>query len=188
MLLTVATIAGYLLICVWLTAPNKPSSTANPKDKGTVSTTPWIFWVIMMANGFQVLMTTKRVLVIDDEPDVRAVVSACFEDIAGWHVTTADSGHAGLEKVNANPPDAIVVDMMMPGMDGLAFLRALRAQPKGAAIPVVLLTAKVNLNQATIEQELDVKGIISKPFDALLLSEQVATFLGWSTDTEMISG
>ncbi len=141
----------------------------------------------MMANGFQMLMT-KRVLVIDDEPDVRAVVSACFEDIAGWHVTTADSGQAGLDTVNANPPDAIVVDMMMPGMDGLAFVRALRAQPMGASIPVVLLTAKVNLNQSTIERELDVKGIIAKPFDALLLSEQVANFLGWSTETDLISG
>ncbi len=129
-------------------------------------------------------MTTKRVLVIDDEPDVRAVVSACFEDIAGWLVTTADSGQSALEKVIVDPPDAIVVDMMMPGMDGLAFIRALRDHPKGASIPVVLLTAKVNLNQATIDQELAVKGIISKPFDALRLSDQVANFLGWTTNTD----
>lgn len=124
-------------------------------------------------------MPTRRVLVIDDEADVRAVVQGCLEEIAGWNVTTAVSGQEGLIKVAADPPDAILLDVMMPGMDGFAFLKALRTQPEGVLIPVVLLTAKTNLTQASQSVDLDVKGIIPKPFDPFLLSEQCASFLGW---------
>lgn len=124
-------------------------------------------------------MATKRVLIIDDEPDVRAVVQACLEDIAGWDVVTAASGQEGLVKVMAEQPDGIVLDIMMPEMDGFTFLRQLRNRPEGRLIPVVLLTAKVNLSEPQVLFELGIKGIICKPFDPFMLAEQVAEFLGW---------
>jgi CheY-like chemotaxis protein len=80
---------------------------------------------------------------IDDEPDVQAVVRGCLEDIGGWEVISAASGREGLVQMMAHSPDAIVLDMMMPEMDGLAFLKALNTNPLLCPTPVVFLTAKV---------------------------------------------
>lgn len=132
-----------------------------------------------MFNESILSMSTKRVLIIDDEPDIREIIQACFEDIAGWYVITAASGQEGLAKVMAEKPDAIVLDLMMPGMDGFAFLRKLRSRPEGQSIPVVLLTAKVKFADPQVLFYLSIKGIISKPFDPFVLTEQVASFLGW---------
>lgn len=127
-------------------------------------------------------MATKRVLIIDDEADVRAVVRGCLEDIAGWEVVTAESGKEGLLKVITDAPDAIMLDVMMPGMDGLAFLSALKNYTKEVSISVVLLTAKINLIDSDDLSELNVKGIITKPFDPFLLVEQFANFLDWEVE------
>ena len=124
-------------------------------------------------------MATKRVLIIDDEPDVRAIIQGCLEDIAGWDVIAAASGQEGLEKAVTDKPDAIVLDVMMPGMDGLTFLKKLRDQPEGKSIPTVLLTAKVNFTDSEMLSELDIEGVISKPFDPFILTEQIAAFLDW---------
>lgn len=123
-------------------------------------------------------MATKRVLIIDDEADVRTVVRGCLEDIAGWEVMTADSGKEGLAKVLMDSPDAILLDVMMPGMNGLEFLFALRKYAKEANLPVVLLTAKINLTTDQLA-DLNVKGMIAKPFDPFRLVDQFADFLGW---------
>ncbi|XWK91288.1 MAG: response regulator [Phormidium sp.] len=127
-------------------------------------------------------MATKRVLIIDDEPDVREVVQGCLEDVAGWDVVPAASGAEGLAKVRVDRPDAIVLDVMMPGMDGFSFLRELRTRPEGRSIPVILLTAKVNPTDPQVLFELSIKGIIAKPFDPFMLTEQIADFLGWEME------
>lgn len=127
-------------------------------------------------------MSTKRVLVIDDEVDVRTVVQRCLEDLAGWEVMTAASGQEGLVQVVADPPDAILLDIMMPEMNGIDFLQALRTQPEGLSVPVVLLTAKVSLTQDSTFPPLDVEGIIHKPFDPFRLVEQISNFLGWTME------
>ncbi|MBD1909348.1 MULTISPECIES: response regulator [unclassified Leptolyngbya] len=128
-------------------------------------------------------MATKRVLVIDDEADVRAVVQGCLEDIAGWNVVTAASGFEGLQRVLIEQPDAIVLDVMMPGMDGFAFLQALHSQAQDRCIPVILLTAKINLDYTPTPSVLSIKGIISKPFDPFILAEQVASILNWQMES-----
>jgi CheY-like chemotaxis protein len=122
----------------------------------------------------------KRVLVIDDEAAVREVVQGCLEEMAGWEVLTASSGYEGLLKASAESPDAIVVDVMMPGMDGLTFLQRLRADLITQPIPVVLLTAKSDLTTAQQVLHLGVAGAIGKPFDPILLCTQIANALGWS--------
>ncbi len=127
-------------------------------------------------------MATKRVLIIDDEADVRAVVRGCLEDVAGWEVVTADSGKEGLVKVITDSPDAVMLDVMMPGMDGIAFLSALRNYAKEGTLPVVLLTAKINLTESEELADLNVKGVIAKPFDPFLLVEQFANLLGWEVE------
>ncbi|HEY9834357.1 MAG TPA: response regulator [Stenomitos sp.] len=129
-------------------------------------------------------MLSKRILVIDDEDVIQEVVQGCFEDVAGWEVLLASSGQEGLEQVVAEQPDAIVLDEMMPGMDGIAFLKQLRANDDTPSIPVVLLTAKVDLADPQLLQELGVVDAIAKPFDAIALVERVAEVLGWAFAAE----
>lgn len=127
-------------------------------------------------------MPTRRVLVIDDDEAVREVVQGCFEDIAGWEVLTASSGQEGLEHAVAEQPDAIVLDMMMPEMTGIMFLRAMSDYPTLDSIPVVLLTARVDLTDPDTFPMMGVRGAITKPFDPFVLVKQVAAFLDWEVE------
>ncbi len=88
-------------------------------------------------------MAPRRVLLIDDEDDVRELAQISLEMVANWHVTTARSGAEGLVLAASNRPDAIVLDVLMPGMDGSVTFGHLQANPATRHIPVVLLTAKV---------------------------------------------
>ena len=85
----------------------------------------------------QVAMTTKLVLLIDDEAHVREVVEACLKDLGGWNVQSVASAHEGLDKLVVLQPDAIILALSTTGMDGFMFLRQLRANPLTQSIPVV---------------------------------------------------
>jgi CheY-like chemotaxis protein len=122
---------------------------------------------------------SKKVLIIDDETHVREVIQICLEVFTGWTVTIEESAEDGLIVVSADPPDAIVLDVMLPGMSGLAFLRLLRSSPNTQSIPVVLLTARADLIEPDHLSRLDVSGGITKPFDATQLHQQIAQILAW---------
>ena len=85
----------------------------------------------------------KRILVVDDEPDVRNFLAACIED-AGFQVETAFDGVDALEKVEANPPDLMTLDMVMPRKSGIKVIRTLRENEKYARLPVIVITAHAN--------------------------------------------
>src|ERR1051326_1787422 len=87
-------------------------------------------------------MAARRLLLIDDEDDVREVARLSLELVARWEVVTASSGAEGIERAVVEQPDAILLDVMMPGMDGAATYAHLRSNPATREIPVVLLTAK----------------------------------------------
>lgn len=123
---------------------------------------------------------TRRILMIDDEPDIREVAQTGLEVIGGWEVDTAGCGPTGLQMAEADPPDAILLDMMMPEMDGSEVFRQLRADVATSAIPVVFLTAKVQANDHRHFQDLGAEGVIAKPFDPLTLADQVSELLGWA--------
>ena len=125
-------------------------------------------------------MTPKRVLVIDDEDDIREVAKVSLEMVGGWETLTARSGSEGLEKARSEQPDAILLDVMMPDMDGPATFRRLQADDTIRHIPVILLTAKVQANDRRRFAELGVKGVIAKPFDPLGLPREVSEVMGWS--------
>ncbi len=125
-------------------------------------------------------MGIKRILIIDDEDDIREVAQLTLEAVGGWQVFTADSGRAGLEKAEVEQPDAILLDVMMPEMDGIATFNKLKANPHTQNIPVILLTAKVQSSDHRRFAELGITGIVPKPFDPMSLTEQVAEVLGWS--------
>lgn len=119
----------------------------------------------------------RRILFVDDEFDVRRVVQTCLEKIAHWTVLVAESGEEGLEKARTERPDAIVLDVMMPEMDGYQFLKALLVQPETRSIPVVLLTAKADSLDVRQYEALGIKGLIPKPFNPLTLHREIAACL-----------
>jgi CheY-like chemotaxis protein len=121
----------------------------------------------------------KHILFVDDEANVRAVVKVCLESLAEWQVSLASSGREGLAIAETKQPDAILLDVMMPEMDGVTFLKHLRSTPQIHPIPVVLLTAKASFIDPQVYSSLGAQGAISKPFDPLLLASQISEALGW---------
>lgn len=123
-------------------------------------------------------MTTRRVLLIDDEADIREVAQLSLEIVARWDVRTAGSGPEGLERAAAEQPDAILLDVMMPDMDGRTTYRLLQANPSTQHIPVILLTACLLPGDPLCQQ---VVAVIPKPFDPLRLASQIQKHLGWTS-------
>ena len=123
---------------------------------------------------------SRRILIVDDEDDIREVAQMSLEMVAGWEVIPARSGEEGLTLAAAHVPDAILLDVMMPGMDGPATALRLREDARTAGIPVVLLTAKVQAADRKRFEGLGVAGVLSKPFDPMELANQVSSALGWA--------
>ncbi|MBN3880148.1 MAG: response regulator [Nostoc sp.] len=130
------------------------------------------------------ISASKRILLIDDEPDLQRVVQTCLEKLTQWTVIIAASGEEGLLKAIAEQPDGIVLDIMMPDMDGYMFLDALWAKPETQSIPVVFLTAQAELPKPQQYEARGVKGTIAKPFEPLTLHQAIAAALGWNLDTQ----
>jgi CheY-like chemotaxis protein len=126
-------------------------------------------------------MSAKRILVVDNEEYIREVAQICLETVAGWHVLTASSGQEGLASAETEQPDAILLDVMMPDMDGVTTFQRLQENSATRHIPVILLTAKVQASDRRRYDNLGITGLIPKPFDPLQLAHQVATALGWDS-------
>jgi CheY-like chemotaxis protein len=124
----------------------------------------------------------KRVLVIDDKAQIRELVQICLEFFGGWKVQVAASGREGLTKAMQELPDAIVLDVMMPDMNGISVLKQLRANSATQLIPVVLLTAEVDLIEPLMIEKLDVAGVIAKPFASVTLSKQLSKMFNWDDE------
>ncbi len=120
-----------------------------------------------------------RVVVIDDDPDLRNLIKLTLEFTAGWQVTAAPDGASGIETAGAMQPDLIVVDLMMPGMDGYEVCRRLKAQENTKHIPLVMLTARKELNEGQLK-EAGAAGVVFKPFDPEQLAERVLELIGAS--------
>lgn len=124
-------------------------------------------------------MSPKQILMIDDEADIQTVASIGLAMVNDWHVLTASSGQEGLKQAERHHPDAILLDVMMPDMDGVATLSALRANAQTRDIPIVFLTAKAKAVDRQRFYELGAQGVINKPFDPITLASQIAGFLNW---------
>ena len=124
-------------------------------------------------------MCSKSILLIDDEPRLASVIAVCLESFKQWKVRMANSGEEGLSLVESVHPDAILLDVMMPVMDGIAVFQKLQENPDTRDIPVILLTAKVQTSDRLRFANLGVAGLIAKPFEPLKLADQVAQIVGW---------
>lgn len=121
----------------------------------------------------------RRILIIDDEDDIREVAALSLEATAGWQILTASSGAEGIAIASAQKPDAILMDVMMPGVDGPTTFRNMQQIPAVSGIPVLLLTAKVQGVDQRRFADLGVAAVLLKPFDPLTLAQQISDVLGW---------
>ena len=122
----------------------------------------------------------RRILIIDDEDDIREVAALSLESVAGWTVSTACCGADGIKAALAEAPDAILMDVMMPAMDGPTTFKEMQKSPELAHIPVILLTAKVQGVDQRRFAGLGVAAVLFKPFDPLTLADQMSVALGWN--------
>lgn len=122
-------------------------------------------------------MSQKHILLVDDEDDIREVAGISLEAVGGWQVSSASCGREGIEKALAERPDAILLDVMMPDIDGPTTFERLQADPGTRDIPVILLTAKAQSVDRQRFAELGVAGMLTKPFDPMQLPGQVAAIL-----------
>lgn len=124
-------------------------------------------------------MSTKRILLIDDEPGIRQVIQMAFKVITPWTVLVADSCPTGIALAESEQPDAILLDVMLPGIDGIAAFHQMQMNPAIQTIPVILLTAKAQSNERERFAKLPIAGVITKPFKAPDLVRQIRLILQW---------
>lgn len=120
---------------------------------------------------------SKSILIIDDESDVKDIAQMGLEMAADWNVMTASTGREGLILAEDDQPEVIILDLMMPEWDGKETLKQLKANRNTATIPVILMTAKTQSAIALELTELDLAGVITKPFRPLELSAQITDIL-----------
>lgn len=124
--------------------------------------------------------TSRKVLVIDDEDDIRDVTVMSLALTADWSVIGAKSGEEGIAEAKREKPDAIILDVMMPGLDGPQTLDLLRKDAATEHIPVIFLTAKAQPSDTRKFQTMGVAAVLTKPFDPMALSGKISELLGWS--------
>ncbi len=120
----------------------------------------------------------KRIVIMEDEPDIRELIAICVE-LAGWEPIEASGAGQGLELAARERPDAVLLDVMMPGTDGPAILAALRLRGDTRGIPVVFITAKTDPATRSTLEGLGAAGVIEKPFNTGSLTRQISALIGW---------
>ncbi len=118
-----------------------------------------------------------KILLVDDEPDIRTIAELGLRAVGGHVVVMAANGHDACVMALAAQPDVVLLDMMMPGMDGLATFDKLKHGEKTAHLPVIFVTAKVQKSEVAHYLALGAKGVISKPFDPMTLAHEVSEIM-----------
>lgn len=118
-------------------------------------------------------MELKRILYVEDEPDIRAVAELALVSLGGFEVAVCESGEEALVRATSFKPELILLDVMMPHLDGPETLQALRQQPGMAEVPVAFMTAKVQPSEIEAYKALGAADVIAKPFDPMTLPDRV---------------
>ncbi len=119
------------------------------------------------------MSSLQRILHVDDERDIQEIAKITLEAVGGFAVETCASGREALDKVVGFAPDVILMDVMMPGMDGPMTFQELRKIPEVSKVPVIFMTAKAQANEINKYLELGAVGIITKPFDPMTICDQI---------------
>jgi CheY-like chemotaxis protein len=120
----------------------------------------------------------QRILYVEDEPDIQAVARIALEMVGGFQVLVCSSGEQAVREAPAFGPDLVLLDVMMPGMDGPSTFMALRALPALDRVPVIFMTAKVQPQEVQHYKALGALAVIPKPFDPMTLAAQVRGLWG----------
>jgi CheY-like chemotaxis protein len=124
-----------------------------------------------------------KILIIDDDADIRSIARLSLSRLGGMEVIEASGGVEGVLKAQDEKPDVILLDMMMPAMDGLETLSALRSQPATAMTPVIFLTAKAVGADVERITSCGAVGVLIKPFDPRTLSRDVRALINRLIDS-----
>ena len=124
-------------------------------------------------------MSQPTVLVVDDDENIRELTQLALETVSGWHIVTADGGFAAIEMCRTHHPDAVLLDLMMPDMDGLTTFERLQADETTRDIPVILFTAKGRVGERQPWDDYAIRGMIAKPYNPMTLGDQVSAILQW---------
>jgi CheY-like chemotaxis protein len=122
-------------------------------------------------------MHIDRVLMVDDDPAIRKIAEICLTRVGHWQVALAACGPEALQLGPAFRPDVILLDVMMPGMDGPTTFKLLQENADMAGIPVIFMTAKVQSHEIEKYSQLGAAGVISKPFDPMSLPSEILEIL-----------
>ncbi len=115
----------------------------------------------------------ERILYVEDDPDIQVIALMVLESISGFQVEACASGSDALAKAPGFDPDLVLLDVMMPGMDGPETLKGLRQLAGFEQTPVVFMTAKVQPQEVKAYLELGAVGVIAKPFDPMTLTQEL---------------
>jgi len=115
----------------------------------------------------------RQILYVDDEPDIREIVQIALGLVPTLSVTVVESGTRALHSMQTSPPDLVLLDVMMPNMDGPTTLQQMRASAQLQSIPVIFMTAKAMPQEVARFRSLGAAAVIAKPFDPMLLAEHV---------------
>jgi CheY-like chemotaxis protein len=128
------------------------------------------------------LSKLQNIACVEDDPDIRAIAELALTEFSGFNVKSFPNGQSALLGVRQFAPQLILLDVMMPGMDGFEVLSKLREDPDTAHIPVIFMTAKAQRSEVERYISLGAIGVITKPFDPIGLSTLVAQI--WSNATK----
>jgi two-component system, OmpR family, response regulator len=117
--------------------------------------------------------TLRKIVYVEDERDIQTIAKLALEKLGGFAVEICSSGEEALRRAPALSPDLIMLDLMMPGMDGRATLKALRELPMFADTPVIFLTGKVQAQEIAQLERLGAIRVLAKPFDPMSLADEV---------------
>jgi CheY-like chemotaxis protein len=134
--------------------------------------------------GGRVTVTIAKALIIDDDPSIRRISQISLTRVAKWEVIVAASGPEGISEMLKNKPDVVLLDVMMPGMDGPTTLAQIK-KSEFNQVPVIFITAKVMQHEVEQYLALGAAGVICKPFDPVTLAGQVSSIVdGWSAGSQ----
>ncbi len=126
-------------------------------------------------------MKIQKILLVEDDENIRILAQMSLEASTDWRILIAPSGAEALGIAAQEKPDLILLDVMMPGMDGFTTLAGLRENPASAGIPVIFMTAKIQSQELEDYSKLGIAGVISKPFDPLKLAAEITHLVSTST-------
>ena len=132
-------------------------------------------------------MAARHLLFIDDNEDSRTLVKFALESKSDWKVLTACNGVKGIATAETERPDVILLDFMMPYLNGLVVLDILKSNSFTCSIPVILFTAMVQADLLSQLENTSAIGVITKPFDIISLDSQIAQICKWNSNTAIIS-